>query len=192
MQVSEAASAALTLQAITYICEVKTKADDDDQDLLANEFARFQLLEKQGIMIGLKLTERLLHREPFFSGKLTDIACYVGYTLWKVIFGKKIDSIKVLDHVYHLSDNDFKWLQGFPRLKDVDRVQTLASSLEDETVKEQPSGGQSGSVRHKDVLIYATGIIKGATYSLIKGNNLTVSGTHTKDGETFFLLDFRL
>ncbi|AYU79219.1 conserved hypothetical protein [Leishmania infantum JPCM5] len=110
--------------------------------------------------------------------------------MWKAIFGKKVDSIKAIDSIYHLSDNDFRWLQGFPQLKGQDRVQTLASS-EGEGSKDGYTEEPVGPVSHRDVLLYTVGIIKGATHPLLGESSLAVTGTHTKEGETFFTLDFR-
>lgn len=190
-QVSEVASSALTLEAILQICLLNTKDTDSTEERLAAECEKSQTLERQGIVVGLRLTERLLYREPFFSGTPVEIARFVGYTMWKVIFGKKVDSIKAIDNVYHLTDQDFRWLQGFPRLKEADRVQTLATSDEGEVSKDDVAEEAPGPVCHKDVLFYAVGLIRGATHPLVGQGNLTVSGTFTKEGETFFVLDFR-
>ncbi|CAJ1008978.1 putative Transport protein particle (TRAPP) component [Leishmania naiffi] len=110
--------------------------------------------------------------------------------MWKAIFGKRVDSIKAIDSVYYLSDSDFRWLQGFPRLKESDRVQTLANS-EGEGSKDGYAEEPVGPVSHRDVLLYTVGIIKGATHSLLGESSLTVTGTHTKEGETIFTLDFK-
>ncbi|KAK7195608.1 Transport protein particle (TRAPP) component [Novymonas esmeraldas] len=190
-QVSEAASSALTLEAITHICSQRQRDVSSSEEQSAAEYEKDHLLERQGIVIGLRLTERLLYREPVFGGTATDIVRYVGYTMWKVAFGKKIDSIKAIDNVYHLSDNDFRWLQGFPRLKTADRVQTLATSGESEGSTESTAEEPVGVVSHRDVLLYAVGLIKGATHRLLSEGCLIVAGTHTKEGETFFTLDFR-
>lgn len=190
-QVSEAASSALTLEAIQQICSLSAKEADSTEDKLIAECEKHQLLERQGIIVGLRLTERLLYREPYFSGTPTEIARYVGYTMWKVVFGKKVDSIKAIDNMYHLTDQNFRWLQGFPRLKDVDRVQTLVTSDEGEGSKDNDVEEAVGPVSPRDVLFYTVGLIKGATHPLVGQNNLTISGTYTKEGETFFVLDFR-
>lgn len=190
-QVSEAASSALTLEAIAQICALCTRITDSAEERLAAECERNQLLERQGIIVGLRLTERLLYREPYFNGTPTEIARYVGYTMWKIIFGKKVDSIKAIDNMYHLTDQDFRWLQGFPKLKEADRVQTLVTSDEIEGSKDGDSEDTAGPVSHRDVLFYTVGLIKGATHPLIGQSSLTVSGTYTKEGETFFVLDFR-
>lgn len=188
--VSEAASSALTLEAITHICSRRLRDSANSDDRIAAECEKDHLLERQGIIIGLRLMERLLYREPVFGGTSTDIVRYVGYTMWKAIFGKKVDSIKAIDSIYHLSDNDFRWLQGFPQLKGSDRVQTLASS-EGEGSKDDYMEEPVGPVSHRDVLLYTVGIIKGATHPLLRESSLAVTGTHTKEGETFFTLDFR-
>lgn len=190
-QVSEAASSALTLEAISQICMGRIKETDSAEEKLAAECEKNQLLERQGIIVGLRLTERLLYREPFFSGTPTEVARFVGYTMWKVVFGKKVDSIKCVDNVYHLTDQDFRWLQGFPKLKEVDRVQTLVTSDDGEGTKESEAEDVTGPVLHKDVLFYTVGLIKGATHPLVGQSSLTISGTYTKEGETFFVLDFR-
>ncbi|KPA79199.1 hypothetical protein ABB37_05689 [Leptomonas pyrrhocoris] len=190
-QVSEAASSALTLEAILQICSFSTKDADNAEVKLAAESEKNQLLERQGIIVGLRLTERLLYREPFFNGTPTEIARYVGYTVWQVVFGKKVDSIKAIDSMYHLTDQDFRWLQGFPKLKEMDRVQTLVTSDEGGGSKDTDAEEAAGPVTHRDVLFYMVGLIKGATHPLVGQNNLTISGTYTKEGETFFVLDFR-
>lgn len=190
-QVSEAASSALTVEAITYICSRKPCRADGADDREAVEFEKDRLLERQGVVIGLRLTERLLYREPVFGGTPIDIVRYVGYTMWKVIFGKKVDSIKAIDSMYHLSDNDFRWLQGFPRLKEADRVQTLATSGDGDGPKPDQVEERAGPVAHRDVLLYTVGVIKGATHPLLGQSCVTVTGTHTKEGETFFTLDFQ-
>ncbi|KAG5477785.1 hypothetical protein LSCM1_05084 [Leishmania martiniquensis] len=188
--VSEAASSALTLEAVTHICSRRLKESTSADEQAAADFEKDHLLEQQGIIIGLRLMERLLYREPVFTGTSTDIVRYVGYTMWKSIFGKKVDSIKTIDNMYCLSDNDFRWLQGFPQLKESDRVQTLACS-EGEGSKDGYIEELAGNVSHRDVLLYTVGIIKGATHPLLGESNLTVTGTHTREGETFFTLDFR-
>ncbi|KAG5500779.1 hypothetical protein JIQ42_04804 [Leishmania sp. Namibia] len=188
--VSEAASSALTLEVVTHICSRRLKECTSSDEQATAEYEKDYFLERQGIIIGLRLMERLLYREPVFGGTPTDIVRYVGYMMWKAIFGKKVDSIKVIDSIYYLSDNDFRWLQGFPHLKESDRIQTLASS-EGEGSKEGCAEELAGNVSHRDVLLYTVGIIKGATHPLLGESNLTVTGTHTKDGETFFTLDFR-
>ncbi|KAG5503474.1 hypothetical protein JKF63_05613 [Porcisia hertigi] len=188
--VSEAASSALTLEVISLICSRRLKESPSCDERIEADYKKDRLLERQGIIIGLRLMERLLYREPVFGGTSADIVRYVGYTMWKAIFGKNVDSIRVVDTMYHLSDNDFRWLQGFPRLKDSDRVQTLTSS-EGESSKEGHAEEPVGIVSHRDVLLYTTGIIKGATHSLLGKSRLAVTGTHTKEGETFFTLDFR-
>ncbi|KPI83526.1 hypothetical protein ABL78_7442 [Leptomonas seymouri] len=190
-QVSEAASSALTLEAILHICSLSSRDADSTEEKFATEFEKNQLLERQGIIVGLRLTERLLYREPFFNGAPTEIARYVGYTMWKVIFGRKVDSIKSIDNVYHLTDLDFRWLHGFPKLEGAERVQTLATSDEGEGSKDTDTEEAAGPVTHRDILFYTVGIIKGATYPLVGKNNLLVSGVYTKEGETFFTLDFR-
>jgi trafficking protein particle complex subunit 6 len=190
-QVSEAASSALTIEAILQICAFCSKGTDSAEEKAAAECEKNRVLERQGIIVGLRLTERLLYREPFFNGTPTEIARYVGYTMWKVIFGKKVDSIKTIDNMFHLTDQDFRWLQGFPKLKESDRVQTLVTSDEGEGSKEKDAEENAGPISHRDVLFYAVGLIKGAVHPLVGRSNLTVSGTYTKEGETFFVLDFR-
>ncbi|GET88974.1 hypothetical protein, conserved [Leishmania tarentolae] len=188
--VSEAASSALTLAAITHICSRRLGNYTNSDERVAAEYEKYHLLERQGVIIGLRLMERLLYREPVFGRTSTDIARYVGYTMWKAIFGKKVDSIKAIDSTYHLSDNNFRWLQGFPQLKTSDCVQTLESS-EDDGSTDRYTEEPVGSVSHRDVLLYTVGIIKGATHRLLGESSFSVTGTHTKEGETFFSLDFR-
>nr|CAJ2473707.1 unnamed protein product [Leishmania braziliensis]CAJ2474221.1 unnamed protein product [Leishmania braziliensis] len=188
--VSEAASSVLTLEAITHLCSRSVKESTSSDERIVAGYEKDYLLERQGVIIGLRLIERLLYREPVFGGTSTDIVRYVGFTMWKAIFGKRVDSIKAIDSVYYLSDSDFRWLQGFPRLKESDRVQTLANS-EGEGSKDGYTEEPVGPVSHRDVLLYTVGIIKGATHSLLGESSLTVTGTHTKEGETIFTLDFK-
>ena len=73
-------------------------------------------LEKMGIGSGMRMTERLLIREGLMTYSPMETMRFIGYSLWRSIFEKKIDKMKHMDNVYFsLLDNNFAWLRNSKR-----------------------------------------------------------------------------
>ncbi|CCW65968.1 unnamed protein product [Phytomonas sp. Hart1] len=196
MFVNESLSSFLTAEIIVYFSERARNLKFDESNArhlptLMN-FSITASLENQGVLVGLRLTERLLYHEPLFGGLPLNIARFVGLSFWKAVFGKKIDSVKMVDNVFYLSDNNFKWLLGYPRLSRTDRIYTatIADSEEGEELGYSLQKGDD-DMRHRCVLMYTVGLIKGCVHTLSEGAEVRVSGTHSKEGESQFLLEFK-
>lgn len=180
MQVSESASTCLNLELISYLCKLSNSGNEsalEQEDISASASIRGQLLESQGVLVGLRITERLLAREPLFGGEPADVARFIGNNLWRAMFSKRMDSIKMSDDVFHFREKNQRWLEGFPKADDV-----LANNGEN-VVK-------SDSIGRKDVLKYITGILKGSTHILYNGRPVSIRTNCTADGDTHFILSF--
>lgn len=193
MQVSESASSAITRELVAYSSS-RGQADknaeyETESAWLSARLASIQSLKAQGIMVGLRLAERLLFREPAFGGSPVESVRFVGFVLWRAVFGKKIDSLKAIENSYYLSDTDFRWLQGFSKVIGTGEISSLSLETEGEkssTLKdaEDPYAG------HKDILMYTVGIIEGAIEVLQCGCTVSVHATLSADDETQFVITF--
>lgn len=68
------------------------------------------VLETMGVHAGLRITERLLFREPLVRYTPLEVTRFVGNQLWRAIFGKKVDKMKHLDNIYFsLVESQFAW-----------------------------------------------------------------------------------
>ncbi|CCW62597.1 unnamed protein product [Phytomonas sp. EM1] len=196
MLVNESVSSFLTTEIVGYFSEraknVKPDASITKRLPTLMNFSTLTSLENQGVLVGLKLTERLLYREPLFGGMPLDIARFVGLSLWKAVFGKKVGSVKMVDKIFYLSDSNFKWLLGYSKLSEVDRIYTTAI-VDSEGSNELGFSLQRGddNMRHRCVLMYTVGLIKGCVHTLSEGAEVRVSGTYSKEGESQFVLDFK-
>lgn len=196
MQVSESAASALNVELALQSCQlwnaeklVTSEDDGGDRD----PGVRLDSLQSQGIMVGLRVTERLLYREPVFNGTPLEVARFVSINLWKAMFGKKVDSLKSIDKVFHIYDRHFRWLQGFPKLKGVEYVDSITSTLHTKSTDDgsaQASSQEFDGLPHKSILVYTVGIIRGAANTLSHGAPVSVVGRFSKDGETHFVLEF--
>lgn len=126
MQISECALSAVTIELIVNICDnwaksgtkdgsssntdsSAEKAKDVDRTL---QLYRFTSLENVGIRVGKRAAERLSYREVHFGGDTLDAVRFIGFVLWRVMFGKPADEVRQSDRVYEVKDKDFIWLRG--------------------------------------------------------------------------------
>ncbi|EPY35729.1 hypothetical protein STCU_00197 [Strigomonas culicis] len=180
MQVSESAATSLNLELISYLCKLSNNGNEsalEQDDINTSASIRGQMLESQGVLVGLRITERLLTREPLFSGSPTDVCRFIGNNLWKAMFSKRIDSIKMSDNVFHFRDKGHRWLEGFPK---ADELMTNNGE----------SAAKSDSIGRKDVLKYIIGVLKGSTHLLYNGQPVSIRANCTADGDTHFVLSF--
>lgn len=180
MQVSESASTCLNLELISYLCKLSNSGNEnavEQDDISTSASIRGHFLESQGVVVGLRVTERLLTREPLFGGAPADVARFIGNNLWRAMFGKRMDSIKMSDDVFHFREKYQRWLEGFPKADE------LLSNNGENVVKPD-------SIGRKDVLKYITGILKGATHILYNGQPVSIRANCTADGDTHFILSF--
>lgn len=195
MQVNESASSALTRELILYASNraqtLLSGEEMTDSAWLSFHIASVQSLKAQGVIVGLRLAERLLYREPAFGGSPLEIARFIGFTLWRAVFGRKVDSIKAIDSSYFLSDSGFCWLQGYPRVGASDEVNSLSiDQLCEKDWNLEDKGAADEYAGHREVLTYTVGIIEGAIEVLLSGGNVSVRGSFSSEGETRFILEF--
>lgn len=192
MQVNESVTSAVTRELVLH---ASSRGQDalgsdgmTDSAWLSSRIASIQSLKAQGVMVGIRLAERLLYRDAAFGGSPLEIARFIGFTLWRAVFGKKVDSIKAIENSYFLSDTGFRWLQGFSRVGDSGEISSLSIDGVDGNLGEKGIADEYAG--HKDVLTYMVGIIEGATEILLSGGTVSVKGTFSSEGVAQFTLEF--
>lgn len=178
MQVSELTASCFVGEMIAFSYSSLTM-----EDATARETKGAEALEAQGIAIGLRLAERLVYREASILQDPLSIARYLGSTLWKALFGKSIDTLKSVDNIFYLVDKNFRWLEGFPKLQDTERIQSTA-------ILSMNASESSDAVDHKNVLIYMVGILKGVTH-IITESPVFIHANFSQDEGASFVLDFQ-
>ncbi|ORC88760.1 uncharacterized protein TM35_000151910 [Trypanosoma theileri] len=202
--VSESVVSGLSFELVSYAIRRQSNEMEENSSLAARneiELNALKDLEGIGLLIGLRLSERLLYREATFGVSTPlDVARFVGQQLWKSAFGKKIDRMKHMDNVYFsLIDNNFRWLQGFSRLKTGYVVSTLVvcppGYSEGSVASDEASPSRreriENSPSHKDILVYTVGILRGVTQVLYPHGSIRIHATLNPENETQFILDFR-
>lgn len=193
MLVSESATSALIAEGIRYYSDQRKDGTPGQRDEPGGAVYALssQSLERQGVLVGLRLTERLLYREPSFGGTALDIARFVGFTLWRAVFGKKVDSLKSIGSTYYLSDDSFKWLQGYEQLRGPDRIYNNSAATDTELVDESSaSGDEVKYIGHRNVLSYTVGLIKGSVHLLLERKDANVYASFSKSNETQVVIEF--
>ncbi|EKG07436.1 hypothetical protein TCSYLVIO_001435 [Trypanosoma cruzi] len=202
--VSESVVAALNMELISYVVVRHTFRGEDS--LIDNSGNEIELnihkgLEGLGLLVGLRLSERLLYRQPSF-GEWTPpgVSQFVARQFWKTAFGKRIDRLMHMNDIYFcLIDKNFRWLQGFPKMRGERIVSTTVLSpygYSEEAVAEDegasPRTERLGNVPiHKDVLIYTVGILKGLIRVMYPTGSIEIHANLNNENETQFVLDFR-
>ncbi|ESL06934.1 hypothetical protein TRSC58_05384, partial [Trypanosoma rangeli SC58] len=103
------------------------------------------------------------------------------------------------DIYFCLIDKDFRWLEGFPKVKGDHIISTtvlLPSAYSEESVTKDEGGSTQdervgGTPIHKDVLIYTVGILKGLIRVMYPSGHLAIHANLNNENETQFVLDFR-
>ncbi|RNF07566.1 uncharacterized protein Tco025E_07327 [Trypanosoma conorhini] len=202
--VSESVAAALNIELISYVVSRQTLHGEDGPSASPEnevELNTHKDLEGLGLLLGLRLSERLLYRQPSF-GEWTPsgVTHFVARTFWKTAFGKKVDRMMHMNDIYFcLIDRSFRWLEGFPKIKGDRTVSTKAVSLsayaEESVTKDEAASTRDERLGdmpiHKDVLIYTVGILKGLIRVMYPSGPLAIHANINNENETHFVLDFR-
>ncbi|KAH8605939.1 putative Transport protein particle (TRAPP) component [Trypanosoma vivax] len=200
--VSEGVVSTLNMEIISYILGRHAQSKEPLLGCIAERDTELHVLkeiESISLLVGLRLTERLLYREATFSESTPmDIARFVGQSLWKAVFGKRVDRVRHMDKVYFcLIDNNFRWLQGHVRVEDERFVPASCSfpshipgSTASDTTALQKLRTCSSPLE-RAVLRYATGILRGAIHLLCRNEHVKIHANRNEKNEVEFVLDFR-
>ncbi|KEG10048.1 hypothetical protein DQ04_04251030 [Trypanosoma grayi] len=202
--VSESVASTLSVELVSYVIGRHARqGEDNSSDATENEMelSTRKSIEGLGLLVGLRLSERLLYREATIGGLTPlDVTRFIAQQFWKAAFGKKADRMKHMDNIYFcLIESNFRWLEGFSKLRTeraISTVSTYASGVseglensDESTIS--PKDRIDNSIGHKDVLVYAVGILRGAIQVMYPNGPVKIHANLNNENETTFVLDFR-
>eukprot|EP00758_Cryptobia_borreli_P000597 Tbor_TRINITY_DN1277_c0_g1::TRINITY_DN1277_c0_g1_i1::g.5777::m.5777 len=118
-QVAEIVCTALHTEIVLYVvnkyAHLRNSTEGSELDpfgqLVPSGDVIFHTIENMGIHVGLRLTERLTHREPLANFTPEVVTKFIAGPVWVAIFGKVIE-YQYSQDVSELVDRNFHWIRS--------------------------------------------------------------------------------